>query len=287
MTDKLRVACIQNTADRDIAPSMAVVSDLVRKARDAGAEFITTPEVVSLIEANRAATLAKSFVEEEHPALAAFQELARETGAWMLAGSLTVKVEPERVANRSLLIDPTGAVVGRYDKLHMFDVTLADGESYRESRTYRPGDTAVVAQMPWGPLGMTICYDMRFPQLYRDLAHAGATMFTVPSAFTRPTGKAHWHVLLRSRAIENGCFVVAAAQTGVHPTGRKSYGHSLIVDPWGEVLADGGEEVGFITADLDFARVAECRGMVPSLQHDRAYKAPPPVQAEPLRAAGE
>jgi predicted amidohydrolase len=287
MTDKLRVACIQNTADRDIAPSMAVVSDLVRRARDAGAAFITTPEVVSLIESNRAATLAKSFVEEEHPALAAFQELARETGAWMLAGSLTVKVEPERVANRSLLIDPTGAVVGRYDKLHMFDVTLADGESYRESRTYRPGDAAVVAPTPWGPLGMTICYDMRFPQLYRDLAHAGAAMFTVPSAFTRPTGKAHWHVLLRSRAIENGCFVIAAAQTGVHPTGRKSYGHSLIVDPWGEVLADGGEDVGFITADLNLARIAECRGMVPSLQHDHPYKAPPPLQAEPLLAAGE
>lgn len=283
---RLRVACVQNTADRDIEPSMAVVSDLVRRARDAGAEFITTPEVVSLIEANRAATLAKSAPEESHPALAIFQDLARETGAWLLAGSLTVKVEPERVANRSLLIDPTGTVVGRYDKLHMFDVNLANGESYRESRTYRPGERAVLAATPWGQLGMTICYDMRFPQLYRDLAHAGATMFTVPSAFTRPTGRAHWHVLLRSRAIENGCFVIAAAQTGEHPTGRKSYGHSLIVDPWGEVLADGGEEVGFITADLDLARVAESRGMVPSLQHDRPYVAPPPIPAAaPLEAA--
>jgi len=269
-----RVACVQNTAAREVGPSMREVGDLVRRARDGGADFITTPEACAMIEAGRRNILAKARPEESHEALAAFRDLARETGAWLLAGSLTVTVEPERVANRSLLFDPAGAVVARYDKIHMFDVDLAGGESYRESSTYRPGEAAVVAGLPWGKLGLTICYDMRFPYLYRDLAHAGAEFITVPSAFTRPTGKAHWHVLLRARAIETGCFVIAPAQTGVHESGRKTYGHSLVVDPWGEVLADGGEEVGVCFADIDLARLGEVRAQVPSMQHDRSYSGP-------------
>ena len=286
MTAPFKVACVQNTAAADPAVSMVVVGDLIRRARDAGADFITTPEVVAMMEPRRQRVLEKAEPEERHQSIEAFRQLARETGAWLLAGSLTVKVEPERVANRSLLFDPRGELVARYDKIHMFDVDLAGGESYRESRTYRPGDRAVVADLPWGRLGMTVCYDMRFPHLYRDLAQAGAKYLTVPSAFTRPTGQAHWHVLLRARAIENGCFVFAAAQCGEHEGGRKTYGHSLIVSPWGEILADGGEEPGFIIAEVDPAKVDEARRMVPSLQHDRSYD-PAFAPDEAIRPAAE
>lgn len=274
MSAVFKAACVQTNTGPDPEAGMLAVADGVRRARDAGADFITTPENVLMIESRRAAVLEKAEEEAVHRGLQGFSDLARETGAWLLAGSLTVKVEPERVANRSVLFDPQGNVVARYDKMHMFDVDLAGGESYRESRTYRPGEEAVVAALPWCTLGMTICYDMRFPYLYRDLAHAGAQILTVPSAFTRPTGRAHWHVLLRARAIETGCFVVAAAQCGEHAGGRKTYGHSVIIDPWGEVLADGGEEPGFIVADIDPARVEEVRQMVPSLQHDRSYSKP-------------
>jgi predicted amidohydrolase len=187
---------------------------------------------------------------------------------------MSVKLEGERLANRSFLIDPAGQIKARYDKIHMFDVDLAGGESYRESATYRPGDRAVLANLPWGTLGMTICYDMRFPQLYRTLAQAGAMFITVPSAFTRPTGQAHWHVLLRARAIETGCFIIAPAQCGEHAEGRKTYGHSLIVSPWGEVLADGGEQVGISLVEIDATKVREARGMVPALDHDRAFAGP-------------
>ena len=198
-----------------------------------------------------------------------FAELARETGAWILGGTLHVLLDDGRAANRSYLFDAGGRVVASYDKIHMFDVTLKDGESYRESATFRPGERAVVAASPWGGIGMTVCYDVRFAYLYRALAQAGASILTVPAAFTVPTGRAHWHTLLRARAIETGCFVVAPAQTGSHDQGRQTYGHSLLIAPWGEVLADAGTDVGFITADLDLDRVAEARGMVPSLTHDR------------------
>ena len=286
MSTRFKVACIQNTAQPDVADSMVEVRALVRRARDAGADFIATPENVAMLEPRRPRVLEKARAQHDHDALAAFADLARETGAWLLAGSLTIKVEPERVANRSFLFDPQGDVVATYDKLHMFDVDLAGGESYRESRTYKAGDAAVLARLPWGVLGMTICYDLRFPYLYRDLAKAGADFLTIPSAFTRPTGKAHWHVLMRARAIETGCYVFAPAQCGEHAGGRKTYGHSLIVDPWGEVLADGGDEPGFIVADVDLARIAEARGMVPSLSHDRSYSGPEPLAAtRPLAAA--
>ncbi|MGE0718572.1 MAG: carbon-nitrogen hydrolase family protein [Alphaproteobacteria bacterium] len=282
-----KAACIQMTAARDQAPNAATILRLGREARAAGADLVMTPEVSNMIEPNRAAQLEKVRFEGEDPVLAAGRDLVRETGLWLLLGSIAVKAEGEtRLANRSLLLAPSGDIVARYDKIHMFDVDLAGGESYRESNRFRPGEAAVVADLPWGRLGMTICYDMRFPHLYRALAHAGAMYLTVPSAFTVPTGRAHWHVLLRSRAIETGCYVFAPAQTGKHAEGRKTYGHSLIISPWGEILADGGEAEGFVMAEIDPAKVAEARRMVPSLGHDRPYAAPAaPMPIDDARAA--
>jgi deaminated glutathione amidase len=273
------VACIQTNSEREFAPNIRIVGDLVRRSRDAGAELILTPEVVGMLEPKRERHLEKATGEADNPALAAFRELARETGAWLLAGSLAIRLEADdaqigRLANRSFLIAPDGAIAARYDKIHMFDIDLPNGERYRESNLYRPGEATVLASLPWGTLGMTVCYDLRFPHLYRALAQAGADFISVPSSFTVPTGRAHWHVLLRARAIETGCFVFAPAQTGEHAEGRKTYGHSLIVDPWGEVLADAGADIGFVTAVIDPARIAEVRAMVPSLQHDRAIPAP-------------
>jgi predicted amidohydrolase len=233
------------------------------------------PEVVNLCQRRSEEAKAAVQLQENEKALAAYRALAQELGVWLLAGSLAIKLpDDERLANRQFLIDDKGGIVASYDKIHMFDVNLANGETFRESKTYRPGDRAVVAQTPWAPLGMTICYDVRFPYLYRSLAHAGAKMLAVPSAFTRRTGEAHWHVLMRARAIETGCFVIAAAQCGDHEDGRKSYGHSVIVGPWGEVIADGGDEPGVIVADLDFAAVDKARSMIPSLTHDRSYPDP-------------
>lgn len=275
MSDIFKVACVQNTAERDVVPTMATLSDLIRRARDAGGDLIMTPEVCAMLEPRRKLAATKVELEESNAALAMFKDLAKETGAWVLVGSLAVKLSDEnRFANRSFLVTPEGKITAKYDKIHMFDVDVAEGESYRESRGYRPGDHASLAATPWGALGMTVCYDMRFPNLYRELAKAGADFLAAPSAFTVPTGRAHWHVLLRARAIENGCFMFAPAQVGEHAEGRKSYGHSLIVDPWGEVLADGGEEVGIITADIDVSKVAEARAKVPSLFNDREYASP-------------
>jgi deaminated glutathione amidase len=283
-------ACIQHTAGPDPEPNLRTVADLVRQARDAGAEFIMTAEASNLIESGRRRG-DKAMKEADDPLLAGMRDLARELGAWLLLGSLVIDpagekaAEPgeERLTNRSFLIDSAGAIAARYDKIHMFDIDLANGESYRESNAYRPGAQTVVAETPWGGLGMSVCYDVRFPHLYRALAQAGADFLAVPSVFTVPTGRAHWHVLLRARAIENGCFLFAPAQWGEHAGGRKSYGHSLIVDPWGEVLADGGEQTGFITATIDPARIAEARRSVPSLMHDRTF-APPALAARPLAA---
>jgi predicted amidohydrolase len=274
-------ACIQFTAGPDPEPNIRTVSDMIRRARDDGADFAMTPEVTNFVAGGRRRN-EQARREDQDPALAAFRGLARETGIWLLLGSLVIDIAGEpgveasetRLANRSFLIDPAGMITARYDKIHMFDVDLADGESYRESNAYRPGGRAVVAATPWGRLGMTVCYDLRFPHLYRALAKAGADFLTIPSVFTVPTGRAHWHVLLRARAIETGCFAFAPAQWGEHAGGRKSYGHSLIVDPWGEVLAEGGEGVGVVSARIDPARVAEARRMVPSLGHDRDF-APP------------
>jgi predicted amidohydrolase len=275
MANKLKVACVQLTSTTRIEENVEISSDLIREAHAKGAQLITMPEVVNLCQRRSELALATVRFENEEPALAAYRALAGELKVWLLVGSLAIKLPGEsRLANRSYLIDSTGAVVATYDKIHMFDVNLANGETFRESHTYRPGDRAVVAATPWGTLGMTVCYDVRFPYLYRSVAHAGARLIAVPSAFTRRTGEAHWHILLRARAIETGCFVVAPAQCGDHEDGRKSYGHSLIVGPWGEVIADGGEEPGVVMAEIDFAEVDKARSMIPSLTHDRSYPAP-------------
>ena len=271
-----KTACIQLTTSADIEANIKIVRELALRARGEGADFITTPEVVAVMDRGRAMR-EQAVAAEEHPAVRAFGELSRETGAWILAGSIALKAEDGRMANRSLLFDPEGRIVQYYDKMHMFDVNLPGGESYRESKSYRPGERAALARLPWGVLGLTVCYDLRFPYLYRALAHAGADFLTVPSAFARFTGRAHWEVLLRARAIETGCFVIAPAQTGVHAHDRKTFGRSLIVAPWGEVLADGGDAVGVITAELDCDRIAEARGRVPSLEHDREFTGPDPV----------
>jgi len=276
MATTFRAACAQLTSTPDMTANIATACDLAREARDAGADLVALPENVALL-APGADMRAAAVSEADHPALAAFRDLAREIGVWLLAGSLAVR-HGEKLANRSLLIDPRGDVVARYDKIHMFDVDLPGGESYRESKNYAHGDAARLAQTPWGPLGLTICYDMRFAHLYRTLAQAGAALFTVPSAFTRPTGRAHWHVLLRARAIETGGFVIAPAQCGTHYGKRQTYGHSLIVDPWGEVLAEAGEEPGVIVAEIDMSRVAEARAMVPSLEHDQTFTPPTTIR---------
>ena len=292
MSGIFTAACVQFTAARDYEPNIRTVSELVRRARDGGADLVLTPENTGLMEPIGRLRREKARDEANHPVLTALREVARQTGAWLLLGSIAVDISREpgvaegerRLANRSYLIDAAGAVVAHYDKIHMFDVDLAGGESYRESNAFRPGDRAVLASTPWGVLGMTVCYDLRFPQLYRALAQAGADFLAIPSAFTAPTGRAHWHVLLRARAIENGSFVFAPAQCGEHAEGRRTYGHSLIVDPWGEVMADGGEQIGIVSARIDTGRIAEARQMVPSLRHDRAFAAPPPV---PTRLAAE
>jgi predicted amidohydrolase len=271
---KLIAACVQLNSGRDFEPNIAAASALVREARDKGAAFIATPEISAMFEPKRELHLEKACEEADHPFLAAFRALAAETGAWLLIGSIAVKLGPAQLANRSFLITPKGEIAARYDKIHMFDVDLPNGETYRESALYRPGEAAVLAELPWGKLGMTVCYDLRFPYLYRALAQAGAQILTIPSAFTVPTGRAHWHVLMRARAIETGCFVLAPAQWGEHADGRKTYGHSLIVAPWGEVLADAGDGVGIILAELDLDKVADARRMVPALRHDRRF-APP------------
>ena len=293
MNSVFTASCIQFTSARDYEPNIRVVSDLIRRARDAGADLVLTPENTGLTEPVGKLRREKARDEANHPVLAALREVARETGVWLLIGSLAIDLSREpgeaegerRLANRSYLIDPNGAVVAHYDKVHMFDVDLAGGESYRESNAFRPGGQPVLAGTPWGVLGMTVCYDLRFPHLYRALAQAGADFLAIPSAFTVPTGKAHWHVLMRARAIENGCYVFAPAQWGEHAEGRRTYGHSLIVDPWGEVLADGGEGVGIISARIDAAAIAKARRMVPSLKHDRPFIQPelavrPPLAAE-------
>ncbi|MBM3490552.1 MAG: carbon-nitrogen hydrolase family protein [Alphaproteobacteria bacterium] len=282
---KFTLACLQVSASNDMAANLRTVAALAREAREGGAELIATPENVAFIGGNAAETRAASRLEGEHPAIPHFAALARETGAWLLAGSLHIRLEgEERLANRSYLFAPSGEVAAKVDKVHMFDVDLPSGESYRESRTFRPGDAARLARLPWAVMGLTVCYDLRFPHLYRLLAQAGADILSIPSSFTVPTGEAHWHVLLRARAIETGCFVLAPAQTGSHAGGRKTYGHSLVVAPWGEVLSDAGTGVGVSLAEIDLDRVAEARGRVPSLRHDRPIAPPPPLGAS-ARAA--
>ncbi len=277
MTGVLRLACVQLCTGNDIARNIAHAEDLVREAADAGADLVSLPECAALIEPDRAAFRRKAVLEEEHLALSAFASMARELGIWMHVGSLAVRRGDGGIANRTYLIDAGGHVIARYDKIHMFDVDLTNGETFRESDSYQPGTKAVFADLPWGRLGLTICYDVRFPALYGHLARCGALFIAVPSAFTRRTGSVHWEILLRARAIETGSWIFAAAQCGSHGGGRESYGHSLIVDPWGHVLADGGENVGVIVADIDPARTAEAREAIPVLANARDF-APAAVQ---------
>jgi predicted amidohydrolase len=253
---------------------------LIGEAKTAGADYVLTPEMTNILAAKREQLFAVAVEEEVDASLATFRELARKLAIYVHVGSLAIKISPDRAANRSFLIDPKGDIAARYDKIHMFDVDLAGGESYRESRNYRPGELAVLADLPWGRLGLTVCYDLRFPALYRALAEGGATVLTIPSAFTKQTGEAHWHVLIRARAIENSSFVFAAAQGGKHENGRETYGHSLIVDPWGRILAEGGTEPAVIMAEIDPAEVANARARIPSLQHGRRFEIVEPM-AEP------
>ena len=274
MSNTFRAACVQLRSTDDVAENIRITSDLIREAKAKGAQFIATPENTTLMAPDGGAKLERSFPEDRDPALPAFADLARELDVWLLIGSLAIKVNDTKTANRSFLIGPNGHIVARYDKIHLFDVDLPSGETYRESNTVAGGSHTLTADLPWGKAGLTICYDLRFPHLYRALAHKGAFMLTVPSAFTETTGKAHWHVLLRARAIENSAFVIAPAQGGTHANGRQTYGHSLIVAPWGEILAEAGTEPGVIVADIDPALVEAARGRVPSLRHDRAFEGP-------------
>lgn len=268
------VACLQVNAGLDIAANVESATALVRQAAEAGAGLVLMPENVACMGWNRERVLGEALPEERHPAVGAFSALARELGIWLHGGSIAVPRGDGLAANRTLVFAPDGSIAARYDKIHMFDVDLPGGERYRESATFGFGARAATVDLPWGRLGLSICYDLRFAYLYRALARAGCTFLTVPSAFTRRTGEAHWHILLRARAIETGCFVFAPAQTGRHPGDRETYGHALIVDPWGEVLADAGTEPGIVTATIDPARVAEVRAMVPSLHHDRPFSQP-------------
>jgi predicted amidohydrolase len=269
-----RAACVQLRSSDDVADNIRETVKLVREAAAQGASFIATPENTTLMAADGGAKLAHSFDEAHDPALPVFAGLAKELNVWLLIGSLAIKVSPTKTANRSFLFAPDGSIAARYSKIHLFDVALAGGESYRESSTVEGGDSAVVADTALGTIGLTVCYDVRFPLLYRQLAQKGAFLFTVPSAFTVPTGQAHWHVLLRARAIENGAFVIAPAQGGLHANGRRTYGHSLIVSPWGEVLAEAGTDPGVILADIDPALSPQARARIPNLQHDRAFTGP-------------
>lgn len=273
----MRAGLIQLSVGDDPAQNLAQTLPLLRDAAADGAGFLLTPEVTNCITPSAARRAEVLRHEADDPTLDALRNEAARLGVWLSIGSISVKTDEARYANRSFMIDPTGRIVARYDKIHMFDVTVSASEVYRESATFRPGDTVVLVETPFGKVGVTICYDVRFPDLYRSLAQAGADILLVPAAFTPATGAAHWHTLLRARAIENGAYVLAAAQTGTHPSTvpvdqpRRTYGHTLAVSPWGEVLVDAGEAVGFTCVDLDLAAVADARARIPALTHDRPY----------------
>ncbi len=252
-------------------PSLEQGTRLIREAVAQGADYVQTPEVSNMMQLNRTALFQQLKSEADDPSLKAYRALAKELNVHLHIGSLALRFSEEKAVNRSFLIGPDGNVLASYDKIHMFDIDLPGGESYRESANYQPGETAVISDLPWGRLGLTICYDVRFPALYRALAESGASFISVPSAFTRKTGEAHWHTLLRARAIETGCFVFAAAQCGLHENKRETFGHSLIIDPWGEILAEGGVEPGVFLARIDPSRVETVRANIPSLQHGRRF----------------
>jgi deaminated glutathione amidase len=270
----VRIACLQTNSGNDFDANLATLRAMTREAAASGAKFVLSAEYALMMDGSGRIMRERALKESGEPALSALCALSRELGVWQLAGSLTLMSEDGRMFNRSLLISSEGRVVATYDKIHMFDATLPGGTVIRESSAYRPGERAVIGETPWGRLGMSVCYDLRFPHLYRVLAQRGAAMLAVPSSFQRETGKAHWHVLLRARAIENASFVIAPALCGDHPGKRMTYGHTLVIDPWGEVLADGGEAPGIVYADLDLAQAERVRSMLPSLTHDRPFAGP-------------
>jgi predicted amidohydrolase len=274
MSGTFRVALLQMQTGNDLAANLEAVTAMTREAAANGARFVLTPEYALMMDGSGRTMRERALAQDGSPALPQLQALAKELSIWLLAGSLTLKTDSERIANRSILISADGVIEASYDKIHMFDATLPDGKTIKESSAYCPGARAVTADTPWGTLGLTVCYDLRFPQLYRSLAKAGARFITIPSSFQRATGKDHWHPLIQARAIENACFVFAPAMCGEHPGNRSTYGHSLVVDPWGKILADGGEAPGIVYADVDPSRVDKVRGMLPCLQHDVEFEAP-------------
>jgi deaminated glutathione amidase len=288
MTDAakaFRVGLVQMCAGRDVGRNITTAAELIRAAARGGAQYVQTPEMTNILELERPRLLAAIKPEAEDPAVAQFRALAGELGIWLHIGSLALMGEHGKPVNRSLLISPEGRIAARYDKIHMFDVDLGSGESYRESANYEPGREAVVASLPWGQLGMTICYDLRFPHLHRALAQAGARFIAVPAAFTKPTGLAHWHTLLRARAIECQCYVFAAAQGGKHENGRETFGHSLVISPWGEVLAEADVQPAVTFADVELQRLDDVRRQVPSLRHDRPFDVVYAVDTPPKEVA--
>jgi deaminated glutathione amidase len=266
-----RAALVQMCSGRAVDTNVARASELIREAAAGGAQYVLTPEMTTLMELERPRLMEVVKPEAGNEALAHFQVLAREVDVWLHIGSMPILLSNGKLANRSFLISPDGQITARYDKIHMFDIDLGGGEKYEESANYQPGGHAVIADLPWGPLGLTICYDLRFPTLFRALARAGARFIAIPSAFTRPTGMAHWHTLLRARAIESQAYIFAAAQAGTHENGRATFGHSLIVSPWGEILAEAGNQPGVIAAEIDLQLLEDVRSRVPSLQHDRHF----------------
>lgn len=270
MEKTFKAACVQMTSGPDIAENLKQAEGFIREAAAAGAQFISTPENTDVLTSTKR-PISRDFVEEkDHPGIKIFSAMAKELGIWLHIGSLKVKL-PKKNANRAYVFSPEGKEVARYDKIHMFDVDLPNGETYRESSSYVPGDKAAMFDTGFAKVGLSICYDLRFPHLYRDMAKKGADILCIPAAFTVPTGKAHWHVLQRARAIETGCFVIAAAQCGNNDMERHTFGHSLIISPWGEVLADGGDTPGIIITDIDIEAVENARNAVPSLKHDKGY----------------
>ena len=275
----MKVAALQLCASDDPVANLAHTLSMVQQASEAGAQFIATPEVTNCVSSSRRRQTEVLALQEDDQTLAAMCAAAARFGVWISIGSLALKLpDDDRFTNRSFMIDPSGQIVAQYDKIHMFDVTLSETEQYRESDGYRAGDHAVIADTAFGKIGMTICYDIRFPHLYRGLAKSGASILLIPAAFAQPTGRAHWEVLLRARAIETGCYVIAAAQTGEHQTSqrrpRKTYGHSMIISPWGEIMADAGEDLGIIYADLDLSLVESTRARVPSILLNQSFSEP-------------
>ncbi len=271
MTSSLRIACVQVTPDGDRAAGTATAVAAIRRAASDGANLIGLPEYAAQLHSSGRVMRAGAGIEATDEALAAFRAVARECKVWVLVGSLTMRSDTDKICNRSYLIARDGAIVATYDKLHMFDATLPDGRAIRESSLYEAGSRAVVVESEWGRLGLTICYDLRFAQLYRALAQAGAKVIFVPAAFTRPTGQMHWHALLRARAIENTCYIVAPATCGTSPESHSTFGHSIVVDPFGAIVMEASDEPGVFHAELDLTKVDVARSRIPSLTHDRPF----------------